>query len=38
MMLGENPNGHDAAAYDEMDTVTNGANWFYAQGDVDFRD
>jgi hypothetical protein len=38
MMLGEDPNAHDAAAYDEMDTVTNGANWFYTQGDVDFRD
>jgi len=38
MMLGENPNAHNAAAYDEMDTITDGANWFYAQGDVDFRD
>ena len=38
MMLGEDPNAHDAAAYGEMDTVTNGANWFYTQGDVDFRD
>jgi len=38
MMLGEDPNVHDAAAYDEMDTITEGANWFYTQGDVDFRD
>jgi len=38
MMLGEDPGAHDAAAYDEMDTITDGANWFYAQGDVDFRD
>jgi hypothetical protein len=38
MMLGEDPNAHDTSAYHEMDTVTNGANWFYAQGDVDFRD
>jgi hypothetical protein len=38
MMLGEDPNAHDSAAYAEMDTITEGANWFYTQGDVDFRD
>ena len=38
MLFGEDPDAHDAVAYDEMDTITDGANWFYAQGDLDFKD
>jgi hypothetical protein len=38
MMLGEDPKGHSDVAYSEMDTITDGKNWFYTQGDVDFRD
>lgn len=38
MMLGRDPFQHSQEAYEEMDTVTEGENWFYCQGDVDFRD
>ena len=38
MALGEDPHGHSDAAYSEMDTITDGKNWFYTQGDGDFRD
>lgn len=35
---GSTPMQQDAAVYEELETVLNGKNWFYTQGDSDYRD